>query len=532
MKTWHLEFPLPYKYKRKNDVVEKTLNVERQLLLNSIVILAFHDSIRKKIDEDYSKDKARYNSFLNEDYMESYDYFLSHPPQYAVYMKKIMAMYLAQPEEKRYTFMRDYIKFGYKRIYDMVAAAPEPFSVGQVILQLSKMKISAGEHNNLIGLSLYIRFCEKKYSIINDAALTTTIENFVTNDTPIEEARHDQFHLDDIQTQQAFKMYESIIGKKIPRTQTMDTLLDDIESHAAVLAKKEGYDLTKDFEKIYDMGIYKPLKCLLRIAFGIGIHDLYISYNVPYPREEYLMFYAQFLNFVNRGNATIDEFDYYFSAHLILYSMQTHYKKVAESYLELVENDEDAKLDEKKKELSAQEAAFMAKKAEDTRKMEQLSEENNMLKARILELERQVKRNEQKEVTEKQLANEVLALREYVFDNENSKPEEKIEEGYENAVEMLNNKQLKVALFGGHQRFVQKFKQTFPNIRTVAPEELHVDLSFVNQMDVVLFDTSYNNHANYIRFRDAIKNESVLIHFIHGQKSIALIAKNILQRLN
>ena len=74
-------------------------------------------------------------------------------------------------------------------------------------------------------------------------------------------------------------------------------------------------------------------------------------------------------------------------------------------------------------------------------------------------------------------------------------------------------------------------KEVFPSIRTVSPDELNIDISFVNQMDIILFVTSYNNHANYNRLQEMLKSENVILYFINREKSIERIASNLLNKL-
>ena len=88
---------------------------------------------------------------------------------------------------------------------------------------------------------------------------------------------------------------------------------------------------------------------------------------------------------------------------------------------------------------------------------------------------------------------------------------------------------LKVVLVGGTNSFRQKFADVLPNIYTISPDEKHIGLRQVAYADVLLFDTTYNNHSQFERCKSVLNTQKII--FLNQGSSLKINATTILKEL-
>lgn len=80
---------------------------------------------------------------------------------------------------------------------------------------------------------------------------------------------------------------------------------------------------------------------------------------------------------------------------------------------------------------------------------------------------------------------------------------------------------------GGHQRWHSKIKQAYPSIRTITPDEVNLDFSFLANKDIVCFETTYSNHSIYHKALSELNETDVTLHYFNGQRNVYQLAKEL-----
>lgn len=102
-------------------------------------------------------------------------------------------------------------------------------------------------------------------------------------------------------------------------------------------------------------------------------------------------------------------------------------------------------------------------------------------------------------------ARELAALRTYIFEQENEN------ERYDLLPEAYSRTDYsRVVIIGGHERWHKKLQQELSGVNILHTDQNIVDLSFVENMDVVVFITGYLSHSMYYRVVEKIESQRVL----------------------
>ncbi|MDP4178700.1 MAG: hypothetical protein Q8900_10215 [Bacillota bacterium] len=150
------------------------------------------------------------------------------------------------------------------------------------------------------------------------------------------------------------------------------------------------------------------------------------------------------------------------------------------------------------------------------------SSEINGLQNKIKELENQLSE-------EKKYRNELNALREYVFEVNNEYIPDNIDISFESCI-----KEKKILIIGGSKDWRRKFRDTYPEIRTLHGFNENFELTILNSYNYIFFYTGYINHATYYKAMNFIRTHQVKFGYI-GKTNVELVKEEIIeeiQRLN
>lgn len=160
-----------------------------------------------------------------------------------------------------------------------------------------------------------------------------------------------------------------------------------------------------------------------------------------------------------------------------------------------------------------------------------LIQENTSLRENNKELRKSLKDVEgQRDGFGKQLSQiesnrkELIALREYMFAQENEVPIEEDED-----IESLTSsiKAIKGAIVGGHVNWQKKLKEHLPNFTFVSPDNKNIDFSFTDNLDVVFVNTTYNNHALYYKLMSRMNNNDTPLRYLPNRTNIKAILRDV-----
>lgn len=146
------------------------------------------------------------------------------------------------------------------------------------------------------------------------------------------------------------------------------------------------------------------------------------------------------------------------------------------------------------------------------------SSEINCLQNKIKELENQLSE-------ERKYRNELNALREYVFEVNNEYIPDNIDISFESCI-----KEKKILIIGGSKDWRRKFRDTYPEIRTLHGFNENFELTILNSYNYIFFYTGYINHATYYKAMNFIRIHQVKFGYI-GKTNVELVKEEIIEEI-
>jgi len=503
---------------------DESYSLKDSIIAHTISALALHMQLQDKIDADFEKDKKTFYELFLKNECSYTPFFHLFPATDEVRMIKLSSMYVLYEKQESglgRKLLLSFIKDGYKRVFDYVHQRSVLSIESLLAFYTERQKEPVAEpfQTLIAAVALFIGYPDKEIVKVSfDPVLKSVLYNMNYFDSAMkqngpfaeEKKKHELTSL---------SSFQKAMGFKLGKNDLLDFIWSKHENHISKsLTKKEKNLLISkgDFQALYSKGLYKywkPLTSLLRVN---DINDMNFSL-IPITRDDVNSIYTVFKTSQDIGRLEEDDFDFFLVSSLVILMMIKHYELLRKGYLDMFE------LSSGKEEIQLQSSWFeekailIGKQALLEKEIALLKEKTKAQEEEILELKRE-KRDNSFERNELQfLKKEVISLREYIFSKEEERNE--FEHDVQNdAIEQLQK--VKIAVIGGHQRWHQKIKETLPHIRTVHPDEMNIDLSFLRNMDLVLIETSYNNHTLYHKVLGMLKSSDVPVRYIHQQKNV------------
>lgn len=155
----------------------------------------------------------------------------------------------------------------------------------------------------------------------------------------------------------------------------------------------------------------------------------------------------------------------------------------------------------------------------------QINKLNKNHKSEINNMQNRIKELEIQLLEEKTHKAELNALREYIFEVKNEyipKVSDKTLEYY------IADK--KVLIIGGSKKWRRKFREKYPQIRTLNGFNENFEINILNNADYIFFYTGFMNHATYNRAMNFIRINQIQFSYI-GKTNIDLVEEEVIEEL-
>lgn len=495
------------------------------LKIHTIFAIGIHGQLKEEIDTLYNERiedalVAYRNSPLYNH--PSFRSFVATDEKMIIKVAALYSMYELKQEGR--SFLLKMVNKGYKRIVDYVRRNP--------IINMDHLSSFLKERSSdylpdmhlfiQTGVAMYIAGAncispKESFAIEIVKELCGNVSKYINTDNVFESERSKN-------ELSALRKFQELTQVKFARSENMDALIARIEEHHSKEAKnKVRAKITNDtFQWVYRQTFVryqKPLSSIMRIY---GLNDFNFYSKTKITREEYTDIYTLFLDSIQKERVKEEDFEVILVASFLLVVLVKQYKELRNAYIEEEGEsifkivDELNRLKNRNEQLKTAEQVHKTKSSELESKVKDQEEY-------IKNLERQLREKEHAITSDESLRKEVIALREHVFSEEN---EFTIAD---DTVEKPNIEHLKVAIVGGHPRWHAKIKAEYPHIRTILPDEKTIDFSFLSNMDIVCFETSYSNHVLYKKAISALNNTDVSFQYINGSISPEDLAHRLQQ---
>lgn len=153
----------------------------------------------------------------------------------------------------------------------------------------------------------------------------------------------------------------------------------------------------------------------------------------------------------------------------------------------------------------------------------QINKLNKNHKSEINNMQNRIKELEIQLLEEKTHKAELNALREYIFEVKN----EYIPKISDKTLEYYIAYQ-KVLIIGGSKNWRRKFREKYPEIRTLNGFNENFEINILNNADFIFFYTGFMNHATYNRAMNFIRINQIQFSYI-GKTNMDLVEEEIIE---
>lgn len=489
-----------------------SVKVEDIVITHVIVAIAKHQKCQELIRKKYELDRKVYESEANI-YPHSH-VFDSFPAVDAYHMHKLARMYNIRKAKEKDDFLLGFIKQGYNRVIQYAERHPVLELEHFVNFHRSRESghVSEAETHQMIALLVFISWkYNKKIASKTPKEDALILSNLAINLLTKDRTLRKQVKLDEDGKRRAMNAYQSYFDNKLKREQAVDHMVNLMEVKALKnlpRAEQQKYFSGGNPNLVYKQDIYRYFKNFTPLMNLNGFNDFNYLDKVHLTNEDYYDIFSVFQYLVKAERIKQNEFPLFMSVSMVIHTLTHHYHVLKKAYFEQEkELDNNRALAVEVKEGNQQ---LKRDKSEFEKEKRTLEERINALEKELEESrkreEKLLREREKESVLKKEVADENEVLKKVLFKEEIPVVEK---ETMQEEVIFEKLKDLKVTVVGGHSNFHTKLKEEFPKIRCVSPDEKTIDLSFLRNMDAVVFVTSYNNHIQFYRTKSVLKNTNV-----------------------
>ena len=155
----------------------------------------------------------------------------------------------------------------------------------------------------------------------------------------------------------------------------------------------------------------------------------------------------------------------------------------------------------------------------------QINKINKEHKNEFISLNNRIKELETQLSEEKKYRQELNRLREYIFQVDNEYTPNEYKETLNN---YINDK--KIIIVGGTKEWRRKFREKYPQIRTLNGFNDKFDVNALNNIDYIFFYTGYMSHSTYYKIMNYTRSNQTKFGYI-GKTNMALVEYELVDEL-
>lgn len=499
-------------------------------------LLMRSEDIYREIENMYLLNEQHYKEVLSQ--LEMHDSFyngLQATDKWGILMLHAVSTEMEEADETAYlSFIEGLIKKSYKRIYDFAARNAFNMHLFMDFITNREPNLDKVMYDLYNYLYIYISKDLPTFKMAMTPDMKAILENIMLLNNTQEDV--EKFFSKEIE-KEAITYYQSLTGDKWRKNEVkyVRNIIVDIELQMG----KKHPEMTRQIQRTANTRLmykYKPLSYLrhaLSVMQLLGNDNINFTAGIKITKEEFMTLYLTYALGSDKGFTEEDK-DMCMMYALVQFIHHKAYRQLEDAYWDkhLSSNISELKdsmnqVEEATKDLEKKQQQFEKEKAATEKAF---AEKEAALEARIQELEKQLaKSNKEIEVLEEQ--NKLMpVLQDALFERD-----DEIHPSYDNeadAIAALKEKfsTKQVVLVGGHDKFRKKFADAFEGLYVIAPEEKHVGLKQLEQADIILFDTSYNNHTQFERFKSVLHEQKIV--FLNQGSSLPVNAERILKKIN
>jgi hypothetical protein len=248
----------------------------------------------------------------------------------------------------------------------------------------------------------------------------------------------------------------------------------------------------------------------------LNIHELDATEQIPMTRNDLDMVFLEILYAQKYNHITEEDQDLFFITCLYLKCLGSLYHDTKKLYLDHSKGDFYLELQSKENQLKDQEAKLTRQQQEWQCAVKKQQREIEGLTSELMEAQAKIRQLEQQIGSMEDYTNEVHALRNFAYREEQS-PTEKTPP-LDTMKEFIDSK--RIVLFGGSTTWQQKLAEHLPTVQFVDVDELHRDISKIKRMDAVFINTSVFAHSFYKKIIKELGTSNTPLYYLSGHSNL------------
>lgn len=268
------------------------------------------------------------------------------------------------------------------------------------------------------------------------------------------------------------------------------TIPSDFLNEFLIGNKSSGFDFIYDLEEVSSISVFRELKLDKK-----DIKEIILSYIVADDYKE-----------IGDGNKI--KFEDYFLPALHVKAMCKAYKEVKKMYFDNNKETMYVEMGVLRKDLFKARSDLQLQEIKYDRFVQHENEKYSSLMEENIQLQRDIKALKEQINQLQSDAKEVIALRNYMFNQES----EAVTDTEKVNLEEMNS--VKGIIIGGHSNWQNKIKEYLPSWKIVRAGVNNLDADIILNCETVIFNAGHLNHSLYYKVIDMVRNNNVHIGYV------------------
>ncbi|MDW7670490.1 MAG: hypothetical protein SCK57_03220 [Bacillota bacterium] len=493
-------------------------------LMYTVCALGEKKSLHKYIDKIYKKDSSLYYKAYRSDAYYNHPYINTLLTKKGYYSKKVIGIMNVALLSEDMSNINYLIQKGYKLSWNYIKnrGRIEGSKFMDMVMEKYGDDTNIGFHeavNHMVVLAFLcsvnkipLYFDEENFQIFSDYIennyKVAVLGRIMYNEKSVEKVRDkvDAFN------------------NTYPTTKPIKSVGDFFDEMVDWESRKvrEEYPCLDDPDVIQKKVIKHPWSSaglrLIRFLGGEGVDGENLIHETPFSKKELEEVVAHAFHCIKDYRLKDEEVETLVLTSLFIRALVTEYKNTKHMYFEELSESYQEEIEEIRK--VTETIKIQAKNAEaelvkkEGRYQKTIDKQNETLS----ELEKENKRLKEALTQQEDNRKELHALREFMFSMESDSSPEYQNVSLEEKIALVES--YKCAVLGGHPNWVKKAKETLPGYVFISPDQKTVDFNFLDNMDAVFINTSYNSHTIYEKAMNFLRSNDVPLFYINEAGSL------------
>ncbi|MCB8817375.1 hypothetical protein [Desulfosporosinus shakirovi] len=488
------------------------------ILINFLIALGSNTNLHGEIDSIYSSNKLEYYDFYRKSRYKNNRLIFSFPTLYTEQIIKVIGIYYWCNERNQYDLVTNFVRLGYKKVLNYVINNEVIYLddfVNKIFDNTHKFnKVTNQEFNSILAVMFFLCFNQDKTCELGSIGNDIRMKFF--EDYNFEKGLPGHEEVGPQHKAKVKELHDVYWLSSKSKNKTLDQLMEANE-----------YQISKELDTILHSRrrkINKYYEILLSYFKSLGIGAYVFAGESIITSKDFDKLCETFYREQSDGSLTDEECDFFIITCLLISAFVAEYENTRKIYLSNAKDD--YYLDTLNLKLETEAKLELLRKEKADFKSEIVRLEDLMLSCQdeASRWQREATRLQQ-ELNQAELnKKELLALRDFVFEQQTSKEElEDDSNDYSRALESLGKHNYVIT--GGHANLIKGLKEILPNLIYLDMDNLHKDLRFLDNQEAVFVNTAYLSHAFYYKVMSRMETNKTRLFYLSSSSVRGVVLK-------